>query len=240
MTIGVLKPGSGRVRYGGFRSGGRNLLRGGASAPIRHRWKPKGAISVANRLSRFGNAAGRASRLFSGRAITIRDVQVFFNGYLILKKTFDAELRFLDKMGAYIKTSANRSMRSGRIAKVTTRKTGRQKGDQIPSKPGTPPRAWPPKPYLKKFNYWFVNPLSYDVIVGPVLLDGSKARRPVPGLHEYGKTTTVRTTRLTWRRRKRVRLFTGSKRVKYEARPFMRPALAKNLSRVSELRKSIK
>ncbi len=168
-----------------------------------------GSTSWRNRSSRMGNPLSGMSGLFR-QGVQLRDVQVFFNSYLILKKTFDAEMRFLDRMGSYIVNDANRSMRKAPFLK----RKGHVKREG--STPGRPPYAR--KGGLKKFNYWFVDPTKEHVRCGPALFQG--ARNPVPGVHELGLTATLV--------RKRRRGGVSRKRVKYDQRPYMFPALKKN------------
>lgn len=90
-----------------------------------------------------------------------------------------------------------------------------------PSAPGRPPNAH--KGGLKTFNYFYYDQKAHDVVIGPIRLP--RTRYAVPGLHEFGGT---------------VRPKGSYKLANYRARPFMRPALDKNLARVDELRDSIR
>lgn len=235
MTIGVVKP-FGRNRPVGFRVGGRNLGRGGPSTPFRHGARGLGAGYGVSPMNRFRRMTPGMNRFLSGAPVTIQDVQLFFNAYLVMKKTFDAESRFLDKMGAYIASDATRSMRSGRKSK----KTGRRLVGQRNPKTGVygPPKAWPPKDFLrhKRYMQWYVNPIKESVAVGPILLPGSKSKYPVPGIHEHGQTVI----RLKRRKRRGKFVPAGSYAARYPQRAFMVPALNKNKAKVRELRHSIK
>lgn len=136
----------------------------------------------------------------------------FFDRAAVISAVDKAEARFMSKFGAYVRSDANQSMKRTR----TTR----------PSNPGTPPRAH--RGDLKRFNFFQYDARQHDVVIGPILLPGS--RYAVPGLHEHGGSVVPR--RSTKNR--------AGKLATYPARPFMRPALMKNLKRVDELRGSVR
>jgi hypothetical protein len=235
MTIGVVKPGIG-LHHGGFRTGGRNLGRTGPAGAIRHRMSGFGAgqaFSLQNRLTRASRLPGVA-RLAGGVGVTIEDVRMFFSAYLILKKTFNAELRFLDRMGSYIATDARRSMRSGRRSKKTGKRIHyrgyRHGGDS------RPPNAWPPKDFLRKFMSWWVDPIKEEVHVGPILLPSKKNTNPVPGLHEHGGVTF----RTTYKRFGDQWVRSGQHAARYPKRPYMYPSLIKNIAKSKTIKNSIR
>jgi hypothetical protein len=77
-------------------------------------------------------------------------------------------------------------------------------------------------------NIWFVfDPAQRSVVVGPLKLNGSRLegsnRQTVPSLHELGGTAVV------GGRRKRKR------RAKYAPRPFMGPAMERELPKFAGL-----
>lgn len=128
----------------------------------------------------------------------------FFDRY-VFDKTRECEFRFLSRVGAWIKQDANRSMRHAR------------KGQKASPK-GSPPRSR--VGYLKKFNYSLVDEHNVGVMVGPILLPGS--RIAVPGVHEHGFTVRRRA-----RKHPKSKKFVNRTYV-YPKRPFMQPALEKN------------
>lgn len=81
-----------------------------------------------------------------------------------------------------------------------------------PSPPGRPPRSR--KGQLKRFLFYWYDPHLHDVVVGPILL----GRIAVPGVHEHGG-----------------RILTKRNVLRYPARPFMKPALDKNLRKGVEM-----
>ncbi len=93
----------------------------------------------------------------------------FFNSQIVESKLDLAEKRWMSRFGAYVRSDANRSMRTNR--------SGRR------SKPGQPPRA--DVGYLKKFNFFVYDPRQHSVVIGPARLRGMSGE-PVPGLHEHG------------------------------------------------------
>lgn len=157
---------------------------------------------------------------FPGRVIGRNEMKIsvelakasFFNKTAVLSALDKAERQFMSKMGAYVRSDANQSMkRKG--------KRGR------PSPPGTPPRS--DVGYLKKFNFFYYDPRLHEVVIGPIRLPRTKYA--VPGLHEYGGSVLPRRSSKNKQ----------GKMANYPPRPYMRPALLKNLKRVDELRGSI-
>ena len=120
----------------------------------------------------------------------------------------DSTRRVLMRQGAFMRKTAKRSMRQGRMRRVR----GQQTQERVPSKPGEPPRVW--RGQLKNLLYYSYNPATKSVVVGPKGFAGSE----VPRLMELGGTA-----RVTIKRRGRKRKV----RADYPARPFMVPALHK-------------
>ena len=156
--------------------------------------------------------------------VSINSVKAnFFNPTPLINALDRAEAKFMARFGAYVRSDANRSMRRS--------KTGR------PSRPGSPPNVH--VGLLRKFNFFSYDKRAHNVVIGPVRLQNT--RYPVPGLMEYGGTAQIRVRRNTFttRRTRSVGTFVP-KIANYPERPFMRPALQKNLKRVNELRDSVK
>lgn len=148
----------------------------------------------------------------------------FFDRKAVTSRTDSAKRNVLSKIGAFIRTTAQRSMRRRKSA----------------SKPGSPPSAH--KGLLKKFLYFGYDPSSDSVVVGPVRLGKGEA----PPLNEYGgmarRTKVVGSGRKAFSPRQaksfaakiRTGQIVGRKQAprkayqaKYPGRPFMGPALEK-------------
>ena len=130
----------------------------------------------------------------------------FFDDVKVIQRVEKARLRVLSKFGAYVRTYARSSMRR------------RKK----PSAPGTPPSAQSTDPYATLKTIFFSYDASSDsVVVGPVLLNGSRNSRfkTVPELHEKGGVTIGRDGKLR----------------RYPERPFMLPSVKQNAPKFPEL-----
>jgi hypothetical protein len=174
------------------------------------------------------------------------------------KKTHRAMLDF----GRYVRRSArssikNRSLRAAhrRRAKQMRRYEagklyGPLRNDIKRSAPGDPPFSWQPQePNIKTILYSYDN-ASESVVVGPIKLDRTKTKPPVPHTLEYGGTTEIEEYRFpgqtSWiRGRPPKRRSEGWKnrrpadvrrrRSNVAARPFMNPALRKEAPKFPEL-----
>jgi hypothetical protein len=131
--------------------------------------------------------------------------QLFFDRQIVIDAVGRAGAKNLSKAGSFIQRSARSSLR--RRKKV--------------SPPGEPPSVHTKDRVATLKNIWFVfEPRQRSVVVGPLKLNGSRlegSNRPtVPALHELGGFAVV-----TSRKRKR--------RAKYARRPFMGPAMEREL-----------
>lgn len=139
--------------------------------------------------------------------------QFFFDRQIVIDAVGRAGAKNLSKAGSFIRQSARSSLRRRkRIAP-----------------PGEPPSVHTRNPVATLKNIWFVfDPNSKSVVVGPMKLNGSKLqgsdRATVPALHELGGTAIV-VDRRTKRRR----------RAKYARRPFMGPAMERELPKFEGL-----
>lgn len=121
-----------------------------------------------------------------------------------VQKTLDRKtLRVLSKFGAFVRRSAQFSMRSG---KGTAR-------------PGQPPFAHGGKE-LKRLLFFSYDALTKTVFIGPIRFDSAKMRG-VPRLMEKGGEIS-----------KKVKSG-QSLRLKYKPHPFMEPAFIKNIGWVT-------
>ena len=133
----------------------------------------------------------------------MRVTALFFDRPRVQRTVDRARRRALSKAGAFIRQRARTSMR-------------RRRGS---SAPGSPPHAH--EGSLRRLLFFAYDPSADSVVVGPVGFRRSDA----PNTLEFGGQATV--TRRTPRAGgKRV---VESRRVRIEARPYMGPALRKEL-----------
>ena len=143
--------------------------------------------------------------------LNYRDRDSFFDRQAVIDAVGRANAKNLSKAGAYVRRAARSSLRR------------RKKS----SPPGSPPSVHTDHPFATLKNIWFGLDRSREsVVVGPVRLntsslDGSN-RSTVPELQELGGIAVI------IKRKKR-------KRVQYSARPFMGPALQKELPKLPGL-----
>lgn len=127
--------------------------------------------------------------------------EAFFDRMKVKKALAKLERRNLSRAGAFVRTSARRSIRR------------RKK----PSLPGRPPHAHSRDKFATIKNILFAyNATRHDVIIGPVRIPSQPVE--VPRILEYGGIRPVRSGG-------RIR------RVKQAPRPFMGPALRKEAPR---------
>lgn len=137
--------------------------------------------------------------------------QYFFDRQIVIDAIGRAAAKNLSRAGSFIRTSARSSLR--RRKKI--------------SSPGEPPSVHAQDRVATLKNIWFVfDPANRSVVVGPLKLNGSRLegsdRQTVPSLHEFGGTAVV-----GQRKRKR--------RAKYAPRPFMGPAMERELPKFAGL-----
>jgi hypothetical protein len=137
--------------------------------------------------------------------------RLFFDRQIVTNMVGKTAVKNLSKAGSYIQRSARSSLRR------------RKKS----SAPGTPPSVHSKDRFANLKNIWFVfDPATASVVVGPVRLNSSGlvgSNRPtVPALHELGGTAVVG----MGKRRRRAR---------YAARPFMGPAMQRELPKFEKL-----
>jgi hypothetical protein len=140
---------------------------------------------------------------------------LFFDRQRVINSVDAATRNVLSKFGAFVRTTAKRSIR-------------KKKG---PSAPGSPPNSH--VGLLKKFIFFSYEPTAKNVVIGPVLLSSKKSggSNTVPGILEYGG----RTERLLWDANERKR---KSKKVSIPSRPFMHPAFDKELPKLPAMWKN--
>jgi len=137
--------------------------------------------------------------------VDIRIKKMFFDRPKVQRAVDAARQRVLSKAGAFVRKEARWSIKSRK---------------KMVSRPGHPPFSH--VGLLKRFIFFGYDEYSDSVVVGPV---GFK-RSNVPHVLEYGGVTTV--TRF---RRGKIE----QRRVRIAPRPYMGPALAKELPKFPEL-----
>lgn len=143
--------------------------------------------------------------------VSFRDKGAFFDRQAIIDAVGAANARNLSKAGSFVRRGARSSLRR------------RKK----PSAPGSPPSVHTNHPVATLKSIWFVLDRSrLSVVIGPVRLNGRSLlgsdRGTVPELMELGGSATLE------KRKKR-------RRVRYSPRPFMGPALQRELPKFEGL-----
>lgn len=105
----------------------------------------------------------------------------FFDRVAIIERLDKIELRALREAGKLIRILALRSMPKAQDARNKRGRTVRQH-----AAPGQPPLSHSGR--LKRFLFYSYDATSRSVVVGPAQLGDSR----VPGILEYGGTTTVK------------------------------------------------
>lgn len=139
--------------------------------------------------------------------------QMFFDRQAVIEAVGRANAQNLSRAGSFIRRSARSSLR--RRKRV--------------SEPGQPPSVHTQDRVATLKNIWFVfERRRTSVVVGPLRLNGSTLRgsdrSTVPELHELGGSAV-----LVSRKKKRRR------RARYAARPFMGPAMKRELPKFEGL-----
>jgi hypothetical protein len=137
----------------------------------------------------------------------------FFDRQAVIDAVGRASAQNLSKAGSFIRRSARSSLRCRK--KV--------------SAPGQPPSVHTQDRVATLKNIWFVfDPRQTSVVVGPLRLNGKTLRggnrSTVPELHELGGTAVLESRKSKRRRRAR-----------YKPRPFMGPAMQRELPKFEGL-----
>lgn len=136
--------------------------------------------------------------------------QFFFDRQKVIAAVGRAEAKNLSRAGSFIRRTARSSLRR------------RQKAAPA----GQPPSVHTQDRVATLKNIWFVfEPRQRSVVVGPLKLNGSRLRgsnrKTIPSLHEVGGTAVVGTKK--------------RRRAKYAPRPFMGPAMERELPKFAGL-----
>lgn len=161
----------------------------------------------------------------------------------------------LNRFGARVQKRAQHSMKSKGAARkppknLTGKAYARWLNEAVATPPSTPPNpphvhSANPNASLRKILYG-LKPGGMSVIAGPVLLNGSKNTNPtVPEVNEFGGTARRRQKRVGGQwvpagRRVRPGQPSRTVSVTYPARPFMGPALKKEVPKLPYLFKTTK
>ncbi|RPI76138.1 MAG: hypothetical protein EHM42_15010 [Planctomycetaceae bacterium] len=141
--------------------------------------------------------------------IKINAAKTKFFDRVIITTENRATIKALSRMGAFIRTSARSSIRkAGKKGKT--------------SKPGQPPRSQ--TGLLKKHIYFGYEGSNRSVVVGPARLGGTSQPESVETLEHGGNATIT-----SGRKNPKTRV------VPIEARPYMGPAMQKNLPKFPSL-----
>ena len=131
---------------------------------------------------------------------------LFFDAPAVIAATTKAERRVLSKFGAFVRTRARSSIRK--------RKS--------PSPVGQPPSSH--TGLLKRFLFFAFEPARHSVVIGPARLN--QVIGQAPAALEYGGPSVVVAGPRSQRR---------TRKISVAARPYMGPAFAAELPRVSEM-----
>jgi hypothetical protein len=127
----------------------------------------------------------------------------FFDAPKVVRAVDKATRRVLSKFGAYVRTAAKSSIRKRKKASAA----------------GCPPSSH--TGLLKKFIFFGYDTATRSVVIGPIRLNSTDGT--APAALEYGGMTRITT------RRKGPRITVSAKIV---SRPFMHPALQKELPKL--------
>ena len=137
---------------------------------------------------------------------------MFFDSPKVMRAVDKATRRVLSKFGAFVRRGAKSSIRKRKRA----------------SEPGSPPSSH--TGLLKQFIYFGYDPAARSVVIGPARLN--KTSGTAPAALEYGGSSTA----IIRKRGHRVKVST-----RVAARPFMHPALNKELPKLPAMwRDSVK
>jgi len=132
---------------------------------------------------------------------------VFFDSAKVLSAVDRATRRVLSRFGAFVRKTARDSIRPGKR----------------PSRPGQPPKDRTGT--LKRFIWFGYDPAAKTVVIGPAYLRRQSVGGDVaPGTLEHG----ARVLRRVPRGKRSQKVVSAN----YQARPYMAPALAKELPKL--------
>lgn len=173
-------------------------------------------------MKRLASGGGARSSGHSGSRLTFLEVEWFFDSTQVARATDKASRRVLSKLGSFVRQDARKSIKKPRKVRVSElsesrkaeRKIAKEQGVKFnmpfaASKPGDPPRNQ--TEVLKRTIFFFYNSNAEFVDIGPAKLHGLRGENNMEAL-EFGGV-----------------IVTKKKNLPVKARPFMQPALDKNL-----------
>jgi len=148
--------------------------------------------------------------------IDMRFKQFFFDAKTVTSRVDSATRKVLSKFGAFVRRTAKNSIKKAPF--VSRKPRGKERTDlrRKSSRPGKPPFSQ--TGLLKKFIFFGYETAKRSVVIGPARLT-QRGRGEAPSLLEHGGSGVVQ------RRGRR-------KRVTYASRPFMGPAMTKELPKL--------
>lgn len=144
---------------------------------------------------------------------------MFFDSEAVMKAVSAADRKVLSKFGAFVRTTARRSIRPAVVKNKKAVRAAKKAGTKTPkieyqaSQPGEAPRSR--QGDLKRFILFGYEPEARNVVIGPTLV-GDRASE-TPHRLEYGGEFRSKKT---------------GKTIKVAKRPFMKPAFDKELARM--------
>ncbi len=146
---------------------------------------------------------------------------LFFDAPKVMRSVDRATRQVLSKFGSFVRRTAKSSIRKRKKA----------------SAPGSPPSSH--TGLLKRFIYFAYEPEKQSVIIGPAKLNAKEAGTPERLERSGGPTTIV--NRVFRRRDGRNRIVKKTRTIQIAPRPFMGPAMNKELPKLSAMwRDSVK
>jgi len=155
--------------------------------------------------------------------LTIKMIDQFFDRPSVINAIDRAKRRQLSKAGAFVRTTARRSIKPAGKRATNKRNKGNLRGRKDPtiSQPGQPPRLHTKSARNLRLILFAWEPLRKSVVIGPLLFKSTDGVR-IPEVLEHGGKSYV-----TTRGRK--------KPIRIRKRPFMAPALAKEAPKFPNL-----
>jgi len=169
--------------------------------------------------------------------------RMFFDSPAVVRRVDKRTRRVFSRFGAYVRRTARQSIRKPPKTKIATDMQGRRWRVRnelwAASAPGNPPYSQ--TGLLRQFIFFGYDIRRRSVVIGPEKLTGRVSETAAHALEFGGESTTYD---YQWRAAKgshkqngklRVKRAKVYRKVKIAARPFMRPAFARELPKLSGL-----
>lgn len=161
-----------------------------------------------------------------GFGLSMKAKDFFFDRALVASLIAKANKGPLSRAGAMVRQSARQSM------KYRPYRTKKRRNKTKPSRPGQPPfhHIRDKQGFNLRKIFFAYDPAHASTVVGPVRSNRTVGSITGAAAHEYGKTKVIRQpTKRRYYKHSRSQVVTMRRvTAKYPARPYMRPALAKN------------